>query len=661
MSQETSKPELLPFSGEKIPQLLKDQPRWAPWKAVWNDKRQKYDKIPFAVDGRGLSTRHLDRWTSYERALAAYEASPGLYAGLGYLMTGTHGIVGIDLDGCVKGKTLEPWAREIVEASASYAELSPSRTGLRIFLTGTTERDWNNHDRGIEVYAGHAPRFLTVTGARLKIAADHIAQDSGLLVSLAQDYARPATTADVIDLQMPELLDESELPNVQDLDLQYQAADFLADGTVVNEDRSRTLHLTGVALYSAGLTDAQVLSILASNPHAWEVALDHRRQDPERALMYLWLEHCQKAKPKATMVTADDFEVVGTANTAGPTANAVDKDSKYRFLQAGEYVTSTRPLNWLVRGVLPKAEVGAVYGESGSGKSFFSFDLCMAVVRGEPWRGLKARAGRVAYIVAEGASGFAARIQAYGQHHGVDMSRLPIYALGAAPNLMDKTDTGELIKALKDLGELDLIVVDTMAQVTPGADENSGQDMGRALAHCKAIHRATGAMVLLVAHSGKDASRGLRGWSGIKGALDVEILVERNGQARQAVVTKMKDGTGEGAAHLFTLQTVNVGTETDEDGEQFDITSCVLNHGATQAQATKREPLRDHQKKGFEIIEAALDLGGDLGEEQAVAALDGAVTNDISKDRKRAAKRILEALVAKNYLEIVNGNVQKVA
>lgn len=65
-----------------------------------------------------------------------------------------------------------------------------------------------------------------------------------------------------------------------------------------------------MALCSAGLTPQEVLSVLHHSPHAFEVALDHRRQDTERADAFLWEHQClkaqQKARPRA--LTAMDFD-----------------------------------------------------------------------------------------------------------------------------------------------------------------------------------------------------------------------------------------------------------------------------------------------------------------------------------------------------------------
>lgn len=332
--------------------------------------------------------------------------------------------------------------------------------------------------------------------------------------------------------------------------------------------------------------------------------------------------------------------------------------ARFKFLQLAEFMQQTRRLSWLVHGVLPKAEVGVVFGDSGSGKSFFVFDLLMAIARGDLWRGIKARQGSVAYVVAEGSTGFPHRIQAYADHHGIDPQAVPFHLVGDAPNLMEKTDTKDLILALKALGKLDVVVLDTLAQVTPGADENSGQDMGRVLAHCKAIHRATGAMVLLIAHTGKDASRGIRGWSGIKGALDVEILVEKSGHQRCATVTKMKDGEGEGREYMFKLDIVKLGEYTDDAGEIREITSCVLSHGASQVRGDGPDKLtRQEHIDALEGLTSIIELAGPLPVATALSTIAGILSHTEAKQRNRAAGRILDILIKSRHVVVENDTV----
>jgi hypothetical protein len=651
-------PPLRPFDGSAIPSVLKEQKRWAPWRAVWNDKRKKYDKIPHRADrpDYGLSTAKPEQWFSYDQALTAYQNNPRMLAGIGYVMTGPHGVVGTDLDNCVADGVVAPWALEVVQQLASYTEISPSGQGLRILSLGDLPADWNNHDVGLEVYGGNEARFLTVTGEHLAGTPGEVrAAPAEALQALETRYAKERRRAEVIDLAMPEILDDLLLPSVENLDIPYTARDFLETGAH-RGDRSRELFSTAVALYSSGLPDDEVFSILASNAHAMEIALDHRRQDQDRALLYLWREHCCKGRARATpRITADEFDVVESA-PATPVAPAASK-VRFRVLSAVEFAQQ-KPTSWIIKGILPQAELCVLFGTSGSGKTFFTLDVLGAIVRGAEWRGKKVKKGRAVYVAAEGAGGFRKRMKAYCDFHGIDLADLDIGVIADAPNLMEKADIKDLVAAIQAHGKVNVIVMDTLAQVTPGANENSGDDMGRALAHCKLIHRATGALVILVHHSGKDSTKGARGWSGLRGAADAQIEIVRAGDDRAAVIDKQKDGAGEGDEYAFDLKTVSVGT--DEDGE--DITSCVLEHIATVPKAErKKEPKGTVEKLVLKVITELTELAGEGV--HVTALMDGCVAQmlhdpNTKRDRRREVTlRAFESLQAANRVKVVDGLV----
>ena len=246
-------------------------------------------------------------------------------------------------------------------------------------------------------------------------------------------------------------------------------------------------------------------------------------------------------------------------------------------------------VEWVVRGVLPRAELAVIYGESGSGKSFLALDLCAAVTRGTEWRQKRTAKGQVVYVCAEGAGGFKARLRAYAQGHNISLSELPA-VVADAPNLLEAKEAAALYGAIVKWGKPDVIVIDTLSATTPGGNENSGEDMGRVLSHCKLLHRKTGALVVLIHHSGKDATKGARGWSGLRAAADAEIEVTRNGDFRAATVTKLKDA-GDFEQFSFKLNVVPLGV--DADGEP--VSSCVVEH----LDAAPTEPGRKVALKGL--------------------------------------------------------------
>lgn len=317
---------LLPYDGSGIPELLRQQKRWAPWKATWKEDRQKWDKVPRHPSNpveRGLSTAKVESWVSYEAAKKAFEAHKDELAGLGYVMTGEHGIVGYDLDNCVQDGVVAEWAREVVNRVGSYCEWSPSGNGLRIFCRGSIPRDWANHDQGMECYAGHRPRFLTLTGLLFEDSPLEVVETpNDVHEDLMAKYAKAQQTAEVISIEMPDVLDEMCLPDFKELGLPQKVERFLAEGDH-DGDRSAILHSSGVALYSKGLTDIEVFSMLVNNPFVFETALDKRRQDEDRAMLYLWKEHCLKARGKAVRMTAEDFEDVSTEG--GPSSAPAPK------------------------------------------------------------------------------------------------------------------------------------------------------------------------------------------------------------------------------------------------------------------------------------------------------------------------------------------------
>lgn len=630
-------PSIQQFDGSGVPDELKAMRRWAPWQAVFNAKRGKFDKLPKSAihPELGISTAAPEKWFSHDEALTTYIKAKRMLSGICFVMTGIEGVVGIDLDNCLDaGGTVAPWAQEVIRTANSYTEISPSGRGLRIFALGISDGpDWTNNEVGIEVYVGSTPRHLTVSGRLLPGAPTKIAPVTpGFLAGLRGSYGRASTAArlEKKDLPpMPDVLDEANTPALADIELPPAVRDFLLDGDTTG-DRSRALHSAAVSVLSAGLTTQQTLSVLAHSHHAMEVALDHRRQDNDRALAYLWEHHCVKAAPKARPRAltqadfddlsmsidvpvdvdddglvpgaqpaggvSDDFEDV-SAGAAGTPRPATPKATQHKFkiYSAKDYVANVRRLDWFVKGVVPKAELVAVFGASGSGKTFITLDIACRVALGLSWFGIQCRQAKVLYIAAEGAAGMRERMQAWCRYNDESLDELSeyLFVLGDQPNLTEKDDVKALLSSIKgQCAGVELVVADTMAQVTPGANENSGEDMGRFLGFCKAIGKALAATVALVGHSGKDAGKGLRGWSGVKGALDAECEVIRTNDFRALVVTKLKDGKGEGKEYRFTLPEVLI----DFDSDDGLVSSLVAAHGEVFEASGAREVAKAQAK-----------------------------------------------------------------
>lgn len=221
------------------------------------------------------------------------------------------------------------------------------------------------------------------------------------------------------------------------------------------------------------------------------------------------------------------------------------------------------PPDELIEGVLTVGAGSVIYGDSNSGKTFLVIDMACAIARGVPWMGRQVEQGLVVYVAAESPASVKGRLQAYQIHHGV---RVPNFAIVTAPvNLhSNEIDTEALILAVKRVERLagqpaKLVVGDTLARLSAGANENSGEDMGLVVQRFDRIRAETGAHFLLIHHSGKDAAKGARGHSSLRAAVDTEIEVQETPAGRCAEVMKQRDLGTKGERIGFHLEPVHVG------------------------------------------------------------------------------------------------------
>jgi hypothetical protein len=161
-----------------IPQELKDLDQWVDWRGVdrmdQHTGEVKLNKIPInPVDLTHADSTDPRTWSSFSVATSAIataleeweQENPTAYrgGGVGFVVTDQDPYVGIDLDNCVDPVTGEiaPWAQAIVDAFASYTEITPTGTGLRIWVKGTLPP--RGRKKGlVEMYSDL--RFFTVTG-----------------------------------------------------------------------------------------------------------------------------------------------------------------------------------------------------------------------------------------------------------------------------------------------------------------------------------------------------------------------------------------------------------------------------------------------------------------------------------------------------------------
>ncbi len=270
-------------------------------------------------------------------------------------------------------------------------------------------------------------------------------------------------------------------------------------------------------------------------------------------------------------INANNDPIYRKAKANGKKTNQSTTGDFMRFkLLSGDDLCNAPPMRWRVRGVLPEDGLAALFGPSGSGKSFLILDIAAALAGGNyEWFGRRVTQCPVTYVCLEGEAGMGKRLKAWSLHYKKPVPGALKFI--TQPFDLLSNDLAQLAKAVLGGGCAGgLTILDTLNRAAPGTDENSSVDMGNLIAAAKELQTLIGGLVLLVHHTGKDATKGLRGHSSLYAALDGAIEVTMNNSHREWSVAKSKDDVT-GDAHPFKLEIVQVGF--DDDGEE--ITSCV--------------------------------------------------------------------------------------
>jgi hypothetical protein len=321
-----------------------------------------------------------------------------------------------------------------------------------------------------------------------------------------------------------------------------------------------------------------------------------------------------------------------------------ERDSRFTFEDYDDTLPSTKP--WLIKNAWPMRGVAWVAGASGAAKTFFTLDAALKIAGGSEviW-GRRAQSRGVVYVAAEDADGCRGRVRAWRRTKGAKAvengRRLPFKLVPQALDLLNPTDVEDFIAAAAGIGDewaeagspLGLVCIDTFSVCIPGADENNGADMSRALEALYRISKELDVLVVVVAHFGKSGSQGsIRGWSGLGYNADGLIVLERGDpikdqdpQDRFVSFQKVKNGV-DGGRLQFRLQEVDLGM-IDEAGDP--MTSCIVRFEKPSQEPAKRGRKKAPQSPGARIIVRAFNQLLEVGQTYVVPPVPGVPPNTV--------------------------------
>lgn len=570
-------------------------------------------------------------------ALAVVEANPGLLTGVGIIIDKTtvvdgHRLIAIDVDEVAGYRKADPSkgieaitfnpvtdadkVRQLVpliNQIDTVWEASPSCTGVHALAWapeawaakfGNTAKFYPGGCDHAEFYTGEAPTYITVTG-KLLGACNRLGR---LSEAVQADLAPKLTPVGGRRAASPEIAEGGQVFAWESLGLSADQK-HLVDGTG-KLNRSAVLYGLSIKAIDSGHPQENILATILHTPALWKYCLDHRDNNPDRALQFA-RDEIGRAYAKSMTGMRDALGIgrqfPGTAVT-GTTALAPPFEQKPAPGSPGgtgfdaPYLSAiwddNPAIDWMIYGFLENNVIAEIWGPAGSFKTFAALDIATAVASRQDWHKRKVkRSGPVLYICGEGRRGIGRRLKVLCQERGLSRD-IPI-RISNMPVALARADQAAWL--LTEIAKFDippvLIIIDTLAR-NFGGNENSAEDMSAFIDNIDMLRREMMATALIIHHCGHDGSHA-RGSYALYAGIDAEYQTEpdKANHSMKIINKKMKDAE-EGKAFYFNTKVVVLKNETTgeivRDDEGQPVTSIVLQSGDSERAARQAEFFKEH-------------------------------------------------------------------
>jgi len=231
-----------------------------------------------------------------------------------------------------------------------------------------------------------------------------------------------------------------------------------------------------------------------------------------------------------------------------------------QILTAYDALQPQPPVDWIVDGLISAGSVNIFYGEGGSKKTYALLDMMVCVSSGDDWIGFKTRKSNTLIIDEEsGRRRILRRLGDTLRGHNADECT-PVHVISLAG--FDLGTAGWIAELTSQIviTNSKLIVIDALADVMPGRDENLVKDVQPIFLALRQIAELLQVAIIIIHHANK-SNGAYRGSTSIKGAIDLLIQVES--EPKSELITfktiKSRDTEPLNFAALAQFMTVGVG------------------------------------------------------------------------------------------------------
>lgn len=534
------------FSYDSIPQDLKKLNQWV----GFTESKIPIDPQTF----KGAKAKIKSTWGTFEEAINSIGKMSTYYKnsnpiteniiGVGFEFNDNN-IVGIDLDHVLDTDgNLHEEAELIYQWLNSYTEISPSGTGLHIFIYGDIPVDGKNNrnglepGKGIEVYkAGH---YLTMTGNVFRDLKPIEHRDAEIK-SVYDKYfpQQEITQQNILDLEPAPTYQPNGEQLEQGLVYDKVLKNLWEGERSSNDESSNDQALMNKLAYWCDNDINLMIERFRASPYASQKDREHLKKMGRDDYM---IGTAKEAVKGCSRTARDDHKPPTrqgknhnpTNKQAAPlevvTAKAIDPPMKPKAINA-KWLANQKllPVEFIVKDFLPVG-LNIIASPPKFGKSFLVLDMCLSVAQGKDFLGFKTNKSGCLYLALEDSEN---RLQS---------RMLKLESVQNIPdNLHFLTEISDLSNGFREQltsviaehPDIKLVVVDTLQFIRSGANNrNEGAYAAdyREMRQLKLFAKEKNISIVLVHHSKKDLSltdpfSNISGTNGITGAMDTMIVM----------------------------------------------------------------------------------------------------------------------------------------
>jgi len=224
------------------------------------------------------------------------------------------------------------------------------------------------------------------------------------------------------------------------------------------------------------------------------------------------------------MATYDEY-LDSLYNAPGePSSTDEGMPSRIKIRDAAYALQEQPPVNFIVDKLFSPGSVSLVVGPPGIGKTFAMLHCGVCVGLGQPWLDMDTR--KVGVLIIDEESGERRMARRLGDvlRGAFGKDDTPIKYISLAQFNLREAGDALLLQAVIEEVRAGFVLIDALADIMPGGDENAVKDVQPVMMRLRKIADDTGAGIVLIHHANKAGD--YRGSTAISGAVDLLLMVD---------------------------------------------------------------------------------------------------------------------------------------